>query len=146
MIPAFYDENNLPPGRHSCTLMEIGDRFGQGERRQKLFARLCTLAALGKECGFRALVIFGSFVSSKLEPGDIDLFWITHPEIDTDTLRAECKAILDSEKTKAEFNFDVFWCPDEQGSVDRMTALWGQDRSFRDRGLLMIELNSIGCA
>lgn len=140
MIPDFYDGDNLPPGRHECTLDEVRERFGTGEKRQDLFSKLSALVRRARDCGFRAVVLFGSFVSSKLEPGDVDLFWVTNADIDTDQLSQACRQVIDSMLIKQQVGFDVFWCPEDTSAVDRMTELWCEDRQRRRRGLLMVNL------
>jgi hypothetical protein len=140
MIPPFHDNNNLPPGRHACSLQEIRTRFANGEKRQRLFDQLCGLIERARDCGFRQLVIFGSFVTAKAEPGDIDFFWVAQGGTDTSLLRQECRQLLDTMHIKNNFGFDAFWCPDEPDAIERMTMLWSEDRNRQQRGLLVLDL------
>ena len=76
-IPALNEDGFLPPGVHDCTLDEIRSRFGAFQsidRRPKLFATLLAFVAEARASGVVvALVINGSFTTSKPDPNDIDL-------------------------------------------------------------------------
>ena len=76
-IPDFSADGLLPPGIHDCTLQEIRHRFGsfQGtEQRLRLFAKLEQLLEAMKQSGiFAAILIDGSFVTTKTVPNDVDL-------------------------------------------------------------------------
>ena len=76
MIPPLDHRGLLPPGRHSCAdWNELSDRFAFNDHRDKLLRRVMefvrdrlTLLATGLD-----LVIGGSFLTDKVQPGDIDL-------------------------------------------------------------------------
>lgn len=74
-IPGLTADGLLPPGIHQTTLDDIGLRFGSSnDRRQELFEKLQRFVALVR--GFNlmsALVVDGSFVTSKPVPGDVDV-------------------------------------------------------------------------
>ncbi|MBB5913111.1 hypothetical protein BJY24_001978 [Nocardia transvalensis] len=89
MIPAFDDATGyIPPGRYSCTLQEVQDRlvladeFTTSYTRNPLFAGLLTYVAHWQDTSdklqspsplLRSFWIAGSFASSKVDPGDIDI-------------------------------------------------------------------------
>lgn len=53
---------------------EIEDRFGKSTpRRRDLFIRLRLFVELDRHCGPARILVDGSFVSSKPEPGDVDV-------------------------------------------------------------------------
>ncbi|MNC71351.1 hypothetical protein D3C75_1222580 [compost metagenome] len=73
-IPDFSDKYHLPPGEHICSLEEIEQRFLNTDSRKKvwsdfnrLYDRLCTLGIKPK-----SMVIDGSFVTDRKEPGVVD--------------------------------------------------------------------------
>lgn len=57
---------------------EIEDRFGKSTpRRRDLFIRLRLFVELARHCGPARILVDGSFVSSKPEPGDVDVvIWL----------------------------------------------------------------------
>ncbi|MGN2635818.1 DUF6932 family protein [Nocardia takedensis] len=89
VIPAFDSESgHLPPGRYSCTLEEVeehlvsGERFKSSSNRGALFGGLLRYlldwGEVPRKTGvgdpiLRSVWMAGSFVSPKLEPGDLDL-------------------------------------------------------------------------
>jgi hypothetical protein len=73
MIPEFRADGYLPEGLHTATEAEATFRFGSTTpRRRRLVLRLRRWIMLAKDVGTRRLLIDGSFVTAKTEPGDID--------------------------------------------------------------------------
>ena len=75
-IPDLTAEGYLPPGIHECTLDEVRDRFGSfsgSDRRCRLFEAFEDYVREVRATGFvQELLIGGSFVTDKRDPGDID--------------------------------------------------------------------------
>lgn len=73
-IPALLPSGVLPAGLHEATLNEVAERFGSmSSARQQLQRGLEVVATTARSTGyFLDLVIDGSFVTDKSEPGDID--------------------------------------------------------------------------
>ena len=65
----------LPPGVHHASWAEVVARFGQGEVRARLAAGLLAALRALAAAGCRSVLLDGSFVSSKAEPGDYDAAW-----------------------------------------------------------------------
>ncbi|MGI8602127.1 MAG: DUF6932 family protein [Verrucomicrobiales bacterium] len=76
-IPAFDKNGLLPVGVHDCTLAEIWERFGQfqnTEQRPRLVAKLEAFVVEARTAGIvTAVIVDGSFVTSKAAPNDVDL-------------------------------------------------------------------------
>jgi hypothetical protein len=81
-IPVLNEQGLLPVDIHDCTLDEMAGHFGQDrwvnnqlrERRSRLFARLRDYWNEYNRSGLPgSLLVDGSFVTDKAEPGDIDL-------------------------------------------------------------------------
>ena len=76
-IPVLNNDGFLPPWIYDCTLAEVRDRFGRfqgSDQRPRLFARLEELFQAMQRSGlFEALLVDGSFVTSKPAPNDVDL-------------------------------------------------------------------------
>jgi hypothetical protein len=140
MIPTFQDGTNLPVGLHPATMEEVVKYFGNSVKRSRLCTTLQKVLITAKGCNFRKVILFGSFVSSKESPGDIDLFWTLSPGTDTDTLKSNCRDLLDGTNSKERFQCDVFWCFDEDDAIRRMATMWELDRAGKKRGLIMIDL------
>lgn len=76
-IPALTAEGWLPPGVHMCTLPEVGAAFtagGNPSRRGRLVGVLGEhLDSATVRRYVEHVIIDGSFVSTKVEPGDVDI-------------------------------------------------------------------------
>lgn len=73
-LPPFTNAGVLPPGIHHCTLDEVAASLGWSNRRRALIARLRDYAGVLRDAwGGVAIVLDGSFVTSKDEPNDIDV-------------------------------------------------------------------------
>ena len=79
-LPSITESGDLPPGVHLATLAEVVGRFGTASNRRKLLAlRLRRIHEIAMRTGHLArFVVFGSFITSKFEPNDVDVFMITY--------------------------------------------------------------------
>ena len=74
-IPAFDATGNLPPGIYRATLDAIQARFCTGEVRAHWGQVLREVVALVQSTErVETMYIFGSFVTAKAAPADLDLF------------------------------------------------------------------------
>lgn len=77
MIPDFeVPSGNLPPGIHWATWDEITARYGLNETRRRQLQGLKAAIDELKRCGCKTLLLDGSFVTDKAEPGDYDALWL----------------------------------------------------------------------
>jgi hypothetical protein len=76
-IPAFNAQGDLPVGVHLATLDEVCERFGIGTpQRQLVTQRLRRIYELAQRTGkVERFVIYGSYVTTKPAPNDVDIFW-----------------------------------------------------------------------
>jgi hypothetical protein len=74
--PRFNEVADLPLGIHVASLQEVLEHFGQANlRRTVLGQRLQRVYAAVRQTGCLApFILFGSFVTAKPDPGDIDIF------------------------------------------------------------------------
>jgi hypothetical protein len=75
VIPEFDENGNLPPGVHFCEWEEFQQRFGTNFTRQRMINGLELAMTQLKAAGCRTIYIDGSFVTSKVKPGDFDACW-----------------------------------------------------------------------
>lgn len=79
-IPPLNEDGLLPPGIHDCSLRELGERFGtfhSTDRRPRLYEKLQEYLIQVRSTGLVvAIIVNGSFVTSKPDPGDIDLILV----------------------------------------------------------------------
>ena len=74
-LPAFDSRGDLPEGVHKAALDEVVARFGHGTpQRQLVTARLRHIYDLVRATGkLQRFVIFGSYITAKLGPNDLDI-------------------------------------------------------------------------
>jgi hypothetical protein len=143
MIPDFDQFGNLPSGGHECTWEEFHGRFRFAGRREVLCRALEPIVQLARNCGFLRVMIGGSFPTSKSEPGDIDVTWITDPDVSKDTVRPECVKLMEDHTAKGEFGFNMFFLPidNDRAQIQKWALLFGFcAKTKKDRGMLVIEL------
>lgn len=141
MLPDFYDGENLPEGNHPCTWEDFVVRFAYNDHRRVLLERLSHVMATAKHCDFLFAVIFGSYITSKEAPGDVDIVWVLSEAVRTEELPNRCKQLLEHDRSKERFGCDLWYFTDSEGFLNRINTLWGFTRDYpKKRGLVIITL------
>jgi hypothetical protein len=136
------DHGELPLGVHPATLREVLERFGTGSSQRKLVAlRLERIYQVAQASGhLRRFVVFGSFVTDKLEPNDVDVFLLMEDGFDAAQLTGEALLLFDHAAAQTHFGASVFWLrrlaawEGEQASVE----YWQVKRGGGQRGIIEI--------
>ncbi len=120
-LPEFTDSGDLPVGLHRATLNEVRARLGAGSRqRMMVAARLDRIYGLAHGTAHLArFIVFGSFVTDKPEPNDVDVFLVMDDEFDSASLSGQAALVFDHAAADAHFGASVFW-------VRRVAALGGE--------------------
>jgi hypothetical protein len=73
-LPELTTGGYLPPGLHAASLAEVGARFGDGSVARRRLARLLhdVVEAAKPYPTIKRVLIWGSFVTAKGEPADLD--------------------------------------------------------------------------
>lgn len=148
MIPDFDPgSGNLPPGLHPASWDEFVARFGTTAWRRGLLEGLRQAADALRAVGCRTLYVDGSFVTSKVRPGDFDGCWATEG-VDLDALAARTPVLLDFRNSraaqKATYGGELFL-------ADANADPWGtlfldffqRDRSGDAKGIVVIDLTRL---
>lgn len=95
-LPNLNDAGELPEGLHQATIDEVIAQFGRGTSQQEIMsARLRRIHQLAKDTNhLQRLIIFGSYITSKPEPNDIDLVLIFDDDFDITTCAEDEKRLL----------------------------------------------------
>ena len=136
MLPAYQAGGDLPPGVHRATLHETLGRFGVGSvQRVAIAQRLGRTYALTASTGRLArFVVFGTFVTAKPEPNDVDVFLLMDDAFDVSQVTGETRLLFEHAAAQAHFGASVFW-------LRRLAALGGEQATVehwqirRDGGL-----------
>jgi len=126
-LPAFTPSGDLPPGVHRATLSEVLARFGIGApRRQVMALRLEGLYQLAMATGHvNRFVVFGSYVTAKAEPNDVDLFMLMSDTFDLGKVAGQARFLFDHAIAQSSFGASVFW-------LRRLAAIGGEDKAIED--------------
>jgi hypothetical protein len=121
-LPALSTNGFLPPGVHQATQDEIAQRFGiNTPRRQVLMNRLRHLLTLARSTGqLRRAFVWGSFVTEKSFPRDLDLLLLMAKEFDRQftSLPAIQRSVFEHEHARLLFEADVFWATEAIGEEE----------------------------
>jgi hypothetical protein len=143
-LPEILPNGFLPPGVHRATLREILTRFGvDTPRRQVLASRLEELLRLGRTTGklLRAF-IWGSFVTNKPFPRDLDVFLLMQQGFDQEFIRLAPVQldIFRYERARLLFEADVFWATEAIGveELDSWLSVYQLSRDMVLRGIVEV--------
>ena len=144
VLPELNVTGELPPGVHLAGWQEFQSRFGgTSPRRVWLSGRLRALLELAAANGkLRRVFIWGSFVTAKTSPRDLDLLLIMDEDFEVDGITAPSQAVFDSARAKLLFDSDVFWARASIGHemLDLWLDTYQTSRSFRKRGIVELVL------
>lgn len=141
-LAAFSPEGDLPPGVHRATLAEVLHRLGQGSvQRRAVGDRLSRLYQLVASTGHLArFIIFGSFVTAKTEPNDVDIILLMEDSFDLASVTGETALVFQHMEADARFGASVFWTrrSGALGGEQEMIEYWQVRREGGLRGIVEI--------
>jgi hypothetical protein len=123
--PDFNDNGDLPAGIHQATVAEVIEHFGKGTPQRRVVARrLEHIYALVAQTGYLArFIIFGSFVTDKPDPADVDVFLLMEDTFDASRLSGETALIFDHVAAQNYEGASIFW-------IRRLAALEGEQAAL----------------
>lgn len=141
-IPDLTDLDELPLAVHQASLQETVSRFGSGSlQRQAVSERLERIYSVAASTGHLArFVVYGSFVTDKFEPNDVDVFLVMDDAFDGDVLHGEIALLFDHSAADAHFGASVFWVRRQTafGGEQPMVEYWQAKRGGGKRGIIEI--------
>jgi hypothetical protein len=141
-LPPFNEEGDLPPGVYPATLTGVLIRFGQGSiQRQAVANRLKRIYSLVASTGHLArFVLFGSFITAKAEPKDVDILLIMEDSFDLAAVAGEAALVFRHLEADTKFGASVFWTKRSGalGGVQAMIEYWQVRRDGGQRGIIEI--------
>ncbi|MGB5079632.1 MAG: hypothetical protein WBO23_02685 [Burkholderiales bacterium] len=118
------------------------NQFGQATRQRKLVGmRLERVYELIAATGhMKRFIVFGSFVTAKPEPNDVDVFLVMHDTFDLNQVTGEARLLFDHPSAQAHFGASIFWLrqlaalPNEEEAV----LGWQLKRDGARRGIVEV--------
>ena len=145
-LPVFDDNGDLPPGVHAASMQEVVERFGlTTARRVAVGQRLTRIHELAVATGHVArFVVFGSFVTSKAEPNDVDVFIVMDNDFDFATTVGETRLMFEHGSAQSHFGASLFWLRElaAYNGVEAAIADWQIKRDGTERGIVEITQDS----
>ena len=140
--PAFDDNGDLPVEVYQATLTEILQHFGTGTaQRARLGQQLERIYMLANSTGqVTRFIVFGSFVTAKLAPGDVDIFLLMEDSFDVDQVYGEAALVFDPQKAQNVLGVSVLWIRKQMMISDEQEAVedWQIKRDKSRRGIVEV--------
>ena len=118
-IPPFDASGDLPEGIHFTTQEEITARFGAGTpQRHRVTANLLRVLHLAENTGkLERFLVYGSYITAKLAPNDVDVFLVMAADFDSADYAGETGALFDHQEADRVFGASVFFTPLSAGQA-----------------------------
>lgn len=140
--PEFNESGDLPIGIHRATLAEVIDHFGRGSFQRAMVAqRLERIYSLANQTGEVArFIIFGSFVTTKISPKDVDVFLLMDDTFDVRKVKGEAAIIFNHMPAQNYEGASIFWVRRMAafGGEDYAVAFWQGKRNGERRGIVEV--------
>ena len=140
--PEFNSNGDLPVGIHQANLTEILQHFGTGTaQRVRLGQRLERIYTLAHSTGKVArFIVFGSFVTVKSDPGDVDIFLLMKDSFDVDRVSGEATLVFDPQKAQNVLGASVLWIRKQMIMSNEQEAVedWQIKRDKSRRGIIEV--------
>ena len=123
--PKFNKNGDLPRGIHKASLSDVIEHFGKGNFQRAILAqRLDRIYDIAVETGQTArFIIFGSFVTDKPNPQDLDIFLLMEDTFDIRQVAGEARIIFNHMAAQNYEGASIFW-------LRRMAALDGEEAAI----------------
>lgn len=139
--PEFNERGDLPIGIHAATLDDVVEHFGTTPRRSVVARRLERIYQLARSTGQLArFIVFGSFVTAKPEPNDVDIFLLMEDLFDVRQVSTEARLVFDHAAAQNLLGASVFWIRRAAalGGEEATIAHWQTKRDGNKRGILEV--------
>ena len=140
-LPEFNANGDLPPGVHRASWSEVMGRFGGGVGQRDICTRRLThVYELARRTGcLSRFVIFGSYVTAKMEPNDVDVILIMDDAFRLENCPIESRGLFDHAVAQARCGASVFWIRPALligETVEQFIAYWQFKRGGGKRGIV----------
>jgi hypothetical protein len=140
--PGFNKNGDLPAGIHQASLKDVVEHFGKGTFQRSILGqrlqRIYTLAVETEQVA--RFIIFGSFVTDKPNPEDLDIFLLMEDTFDVRKITGEARIIFDHMAAHNYEGASIFWVRrivalgGEQGAIEQ----WQIRRDGKKRGIVEV--------
>ena len=144
-LPACDAQGDLPVGVHQATLDEVRTRFGHSTPQLQLVtAQLVRIYELARATGkLLRFVIFGSYVTAKPAPNDIDIILLMRDDFAVAECDEHTQPLFDHLRAQQIFGASVFSVRASTAllaTVDEFISYWQIKRDQSKRGIIDVRL------
>jgi hypothetical protein len=142
-LPEFNEFGDLPEGSYAASLAEVVARFGVGTAQRRVVTdRLQRIYQLAVATGYvDRLLVFGSYVSDKAEPNDVDVILVMRDDFRSENCPADSLVLFDHARAHDQLGASVFWVRPDMlfgEPLEHFLAFWQIKRDGRRRGVVEI--------
>ena len=145
-LPPSNELGDLAPGVHRTTTEALVERFGQGSEQRRLVTRrlLHILVLAQRTDHLSSLIVFGSYVTDKLNPNDVDVILVMDDEFRLENCPIEAKGLFDHATAQARYGASIFWV--RPGlllgeTIEDFVSYWQIKRDGSKRGIVEVVLS-----
>lgn len=144
-LPDLEATGELPGGVHRAKLQEVLERFGAGSGLRGIASRHLVHVyelAQGTE-HLQRFIIFGSYVTAKPDPNDVDVVLVMDDTFRPGECSAEARGLFDHAIAQARYGASIFWIRPGlliNESLDAFMAAWQLKRDGSKRGIVEVVL------
>jgi len=141
-LPDFDPGGCLPPGVHEGTLAEVRTRYGYNPKRRAILEGLSEVLERLAGKGVQTVWIDGSFVTSKLRPGDVDVVFV--PPVGEGPSDWGLLSLSRRHDLKKFFNVDLWPFPSPQpdkkrpGRTKTILEYFEEDLDGNKKGVILL--------
>jgi hypothetical protein len=145
LLPQLNSAGELPAGVHQATMDEVLAQFGSGTaQRQAVTARLRHIYQLARATRkLERLILFGSSITAKPDPNDVDIILIMRDDFDVQTCDEESRPLFDHPHAAEAFGASVFWIRPALlvlETLEEFIAHWQITRDQTRRGIVEVRV------
>jgi predicted nucleotidyltransferase len=127
-----------------AALDDLRIRFGASTpRRQFLFRQLeIVIDQLRVTGSLKQVYLFGSFVSGKASPNDVDLIVVMKAGFSTTQLGGKVLELFQHDLCRIRYHADLFWVTEAVGraSIEDLLEVFSRDREGRAQSVIEVKL------
>ncbi|OLE54765.1 MAG: hypothetical protein AUG51_06565 [Acidobacteria bacterium 13_1_20CM_3_53_8] len=140
--PEFDERGDLPIGIHQAILADVIEHFGSGTTQRRIVAqRLIRIYYLANSTGHVArFIIYGSFVTAKPSPNDVDIFLLMEDGFDKSRTSGETATLFEHLTAEDDIGASIFWMRRLSilGSEQELIEHWQTKRGKTRRGIVEV--------
>ena len=142
-LPDWNSDGDLPAGVYPATIGEVLARFSaRAGQRKYLTSQLSQIYQLARATGkLDRLILFGSYVTAKPEPNDIDIVLIMRDDFELYAFDGTTRTLFDHLLAASTLGASIFWIRPAMllgGTLEEFIAHWQIKRNGMLRGIVEV--------